>query len=324
MRYEFACVLKAKFQEHLALRIASGKHCGPEQCAMTNLDRFLVSTGYAKKALPESVLAEWLAGMDTKAITRRWRLQAISQLTKYLTSIGIEAVLPEKPRASSEYVPYIFSSDELSRIMAAADNRQLGRNASRMSAASQLPVLLRVLYGCGLRAGEALSLRWRDFDAENGIIHVRCAKNNKQRIVPCSKSLSDLFILYRSSGMTYTEEESYIFSNRNGSHYSLNYMWVLFSEVLESAGVEIVRGKIGSRGPCIHSLRHTFVLRSFSKMESEGNVFEEAVPYLSTYLGHSSILETDKYLRFSHEICEDAYDLIGEYTQDIFPEVIQE
>jgi len=323
MRYEFACVFKAEFQEHLALRVASGKHCGPEQCAMTNLDRFLVSTEYAEKALPESVLAEWLASMDTKAITRRWRLQAISPLVKYLTSIGIEAVLPEKPRASSEYVPYIFSADELSRIMAAADSRQPGCNASRMSAASQLPFLLRVLYGCGLRVGEALSLRWRDVDVENGIIHVRCAKNDKQRIVPCSKSLAELFKRYRFSGMTYAEEESFIFSNRKGRHYSLNYMWVLFSEVLESVGIELVRGKTGSRGPCIHSLRHTFVLRSFSKMDLEGNAFEEAVPYLSTYLGHSSILETDKYLRFSHEICEDAYGLIGEYTQDIFPEVIQ-
>jgi hypothetical protein len=59
-------------------------------------------------------------------------------------------------------------------------------------------------------------------------------------------------------------------------------------------------------------------------MDAEGYKFEEAVPYLSTYLGHESIMETDKYLRFSHEICEDAYGLIEAYTQGIFPEVIYE
>jgi integrase len=321
MRYEFASILKNEFQEHLALRIASGRDSEPERCAMTNLDRFLVSKGISKKALPESLLVEWLADMDAKAQTRRWRLQAISPLIKYLTSIGIEATLPEKPRASSEYVPYIFSDNELSRIMDAADNRQQGRYKVDISAAAQLPFLLRLLYGCGLRAGEALSLKWGDIDLENSVIHIRSAKNDKQRIVPMSRSLGDLCRHYRYSGLTYSSDENFLFSNRKGGHYCLGRMWVLFAEVLKTAGIKLVRGQIGKRGPCLHCLRHLFVLRSFNNMEAEGYAFEEAVPYLSTYLGHDSIMETDKYLRFSHEICGAAYDLINVYTQGVFPEV---
>jgi integrase len=101
-------------------------------------------------------------------------------------------------------------------------------------------------------------------------------------------------------------------------------MWVLFADILKTVGIELVRGQMGKRGPCLHCLRHLFVLRSFSKMEAEGCTFEEAVPYLSTYLGHESIIETDKYLRFSHEICENAYNLIDAFTQGIFPEAIFE
>ena len=324
MRYKFASILKNEFQEHLALRIASGRDSRPEQCAMTNLDRFLVSKEISKKALPEDLLAEWLAGMDAKAHTRRWRLQAISPLIKYLTSVGIEASLPEKPRASSEYVPYIFSPDELSRIMDAADNRRQARYNTKINAAAQLPFLLRLLYGCGLRAGEALSLKWRDIDLENSVIHIRSAKNDKQRIAPMNRSLGDLCRQYRYSGLTYSGDENFLFSNRKGNHFCLHRMWVLFADILKTAGIELVRGQIGKRGPCLHCLRHLFVLRSFSKMEAEGHTFEEAVPYLSTYLGHDSIMETDKYLRFSHEICEDAYGLIEAYTQGIFPEVSYE
>jgi integrase len=98
-------------------------------------------------------------------------------------------------------------------------------------------------------------------------------------------------------------------------------MWNLFAELLETVGIGYPRGKKGGRGPCLHSLRHLFVLRSFTKMESEGRSFMDSVPYLSTYLGHSGIMETDKYLRFSHEIYKDAHVLINNYTHSIFPEV---
>jgi integrase len=320
MGYEFTSILGKEFQDHLDLRIASDRHCGATKCVLANLDRFLLTKNISTKNLPESLLTEWL--MDVKPQTRRWRLQAISPLIKYLSSIGIEASLPEKPRATSEYVPYIFSDDELLRIIAAADNRQIGYNAIPTAAAVQLPFLLRMLYGCGLRLGEALSLKWEDIDLDKAIIHVRYAKNKKQRMVPMSESLGNLCKLYRSSGLSCSGERDYLFSNRKGGHYSMLYMWNLFAGILESVGIGSPRGAKGKRGPCLHCFRHLFVLHSFAKMESEGRPFEDAVPYLSTYLGHESIMETDKYLRFSYEIYKDAHSLIDEYTQGIFPEVV--
>lgn len=43
---------------------------------------------------------------------------------------------------------------------------------------------LRLLFGCGMRIGEVLSLQMKDIDLENGIITVRNAKNEKDRLVP--------------------------------------------------------------------------------------------------------------------------------------------
>ena len=287
MSYTFESILKDEFQEHLALRMKAGRGFEPEQCALANLDRFLVSSGVSIKALPESLMMDWLADMNAKPQTRRWRLQAISPMIKYLRSIDIIAHMPEKPRAVSEYVPYIFSGTEFSRIIETADNRQSGFKATPVSASAQMPFLLRLLYGCGLRLGEALSLKWKDVDLENAVILIRFAKNEKQRIAPMSASLNELCKLYRASELTYGEDGDYLFSNRKGGHYSL-------------------------------------ALRSFSKMESEGCRFVNSVPYLSTYLGHSSIMETDKYLRFSHEIYKDAHVSLNIYTQGVFPEVSYE
>ena len=324
MRYIFASVFKDEFQEFLELRKAANKVYEPAQGVLGSLDRFLVSKEVSSKTLPESLMLEWLADMNAKPQTRHWRLQSISPMIKYLRSLGIVAYLPEKPRARSEYVPFIFSDIEFLKIIDAADNRQPGFNTATISASAQMPFLLRLLYSCGLRLGEALSLKWEHMDLESAVITVRHAKNEKQRVVPMSNSLNELCKQYRASGLMSGKNCDFLFSNRKGGHYSLGYMWNLFSEILETLGIGYARGMKGGRGPCLHCLRHLFVLRSFAKMESEGYPFRDSVPYLSTYLGHSSVMETDHYLRFSHEIYEDAHAMISNYTQGVFPEVIDE
>ena len=54
-----------------------------------------------------------------------------------------------------------------------------------------MPVLMRMLYGCGLRVSEALNLTVKDVDLENGILYIRHAKNDKERLVPMSASLTE-------------------------------------------------------------------------------------------------------------------------------------
>jgi hypothetical protein len=45
----------------------------------------------------------------------------------------------------------------------------------------------------------------------------------------------------------------------------------------------------------------------------------EIVPFLSTYLGHESLMETDKYLKARHELYTGAHTVIEDYTSDVFP-----
>ena len=52
-----------------------------------------------------------------------------------------------------------------------------------------MPELLRVLYGCGLRLEEALSLRIRDVDLIQGVLHINDTKFRKDRLVPPARPL---------------------------------------------------------------------------------------------------------------------------------------
>src|SRR5262249_34786833 len=54
-----------------------------------------------------------------------------------------------------------------------------------------LPAIFRVLYGCGPRIGEVVSLRVGEVDLISGILVVREGKDRKDRLVPMMPSLGN-------------------------------------------------------------------------------------------------------------------------------------
>ena len=94
-----------------------------------------------------------------------------------------------------------------------------------------------------------------------------------------------------------------------------------FNGILEQGGISSPGRKKHQRGPCIHCLRHAFVFKSFADAQKDGQRIDDAVPYLSIYLGHDSLKETEKYMKFSSEMFPEAMELFDDYTAQIFPEV---
>ena len=80
-------------------------------------------------------------------------------------------------------------------------------------------------------------------------------------------------------------------------------------------------GKNHERGACLHCLRHTFAVKSFDKNERNGIKACDSVPFLSTYLGHDSLYETEKYLKYSGDYFADTLTRFEAFAGDLFPEV---
>ena len=59
------------------------------------------------------------------------------------------------------------------------------------------------------------------------------------------------------------------------------------------------------RGACVHSLRHTFACNALDQMIKEGKDPYCSLPYLSVYLGHTSIVNTEIYLRLTMQRYEE-------------------
>ncbi|MDR1185754.1 MAG: tyrosine-type recombinase/integrase [Coriobacteriales bacterium] len=316
----FTSPLKDEFTAFVALKESVIKDRWAYRHDLLSLDSLLVREGLDEKRLDRKMVELWTKSLTHLApATVRITIGRIRLFARYLQSLGIFADIPELPKGTSLYVPHIFNDDEITAIFAAVDDLSLSMPKS--PAAVELPVFLRMLYGCGLRAGEASALRWSDIDLDEGVICVRKAKNNTQRLVPMAEELTRILRLYRDAPDMAMSKDDFLFRSKDGEHRPPDTFNNVFGELLKTLRIKPPRPqRAHSRGPCLHCMRHVFVLKSLLKSEAEGRPFIESVPSLSTYLGHRNPMGTDKYLNACHELYADAHEAVSAYTFDVFPE----
>jgi len=313
----YQSVLGNEMADFIRLRKTCGFDCRELITVLNHLERFLCENKTIQKALTEELILKWMRSLSVKPYTMRCYLKDLSQFGKYINSLGLEAHIPERPKSQSDYTPYIFTENEWVRIIKAADSLVVPRCPW---SSIQMPLFVRLLYGCGLRVNETLNLLVEDIDTKKGVLLIRVAKKRKQRFVPMDSSLT--VICDRYIRILQLNDSDYLFQNKNGIKENNDWAHNCFKHILNNAGIVYLRVKTHERGPCMHCLRHTFVLRSLKRSADNGQIFDETVPFLSTYLGHDSIRETDKYLNFSYELYEDAAGQVNAYTNELFPEVV--
>lgn len=314
---EYTSVFGCEMMDYLNYQRRIGRDVRGYITIFNQLDHFLSSEKIVEKRISKTLAEQFADSFSVRPICLYTYLSHYNLFAKYLNSIGYYAFELELPKYQSDYTPYIFSDEEMKRIFYAADNYS-SKKCPLYSV--QLPVLIRILYGCGTRVTETLCLKVRDMDLNAGVMNLRHTKNNRQRFVPMDSSLSsicDRFIKARN-----LKNDNYLFYMQNDQTRWTTYSAdSCFAQILKAANIVFVREKPNDRGPCLHSLRHTFVINSLKQSEKAGRIFEDTVPFLSTYLGHAGIRETDKYLRFCYELYDEAVDKIETYTASLFPEV---
>jgi integrase len=308
---EDACYYEGIFAEYMAgfirYKRAQGLIYETEPRTLRRFSRFLTAAGADGTSISQDLVSRWCArGLNERPSTQRLRIACTTQFLKYIAEKGVDVSLPrtrQKTRADGAFVPYIFSDGELRRFFESCD-RLHARTPSVMP--TLLPVLFRLLLGCGLRVSEALKLRFGDVDLENGIITVRMSKFEKDRLVPLSNSVLAALRGYHAACPKIPKSgDAFYFTHRDGRKIDKDNIYRWFRRVLWSAGIS--HGGRGN-GPRVHDFRHTFSVRSLKAMVDRGMDIYCALPVLSAYLGHSSVSATSQYVRL---------------TQEMFPEIVE-
>lgn len=293
---------------------------------MMSFDHFLSLSGFCGGYIPEETVNGWVSSLppDICIATRKAYIVALRKFLAFRRGLGKNSYIPPCPKTADGYVPYIYTDEEIRKICSAADDwpPSAGRRGLPYIHV-ELPMLMRLLASSGLRLGETLALKVKDVDTINGILTMRHTKKGKERLVPVHESLRQALAQYCMALGIAGNPEAYIFPRRSFEEPLRDYeIGNRFRHtVLEKAGILPEGRKKNERGPCIHSIRHYFVLKSFKQMEKKGYRTDDAVPYLSIYLGHDSILETQKYMKFTAEMFPEEMGLFEDYTAGVFPEV---
>lgn len=297
----------------------SGRYSRGVECLFRELDVFIPKQVSKEEALSENILFEWDRSLTCSPVTRKKKHSELRGFMNFLQSTGLAYRIPEIPRTpASGYAPYIFCESEWNRIILEVDNLATALRRTGTDMPIVFPMLVRILYTCGLRVSEALSLRMEDIDFNQACLTIRKAKRKRQRLVPMRKSTSDLLLRYCTRRGFISQSATYIFACTDENPPSKSWVQRWFNVTLNNSGIQQTRRHSGERGICPHCIRHTFTFRSF---QNSSDSFENTVPFLSTYLGHENIMETDRYLRFSYELYSEAHEKISDYTEDLFPEV---
>jgi integrase/recombinase XerD len=250
-------------------------------------------------------------------LTSAWHVRhnALAGFYRYALSRGyvINSPLPaETPKRPRTFVPYIYSQEELRRLFEATTICQQG--GTKLDAATLRAILL-LLYGAGLRVGEALSLRLADFDLIEGVLVIREAKFFKTRLIPVGKDLHQELKQYtawrREVGHSQSPEAPF-FVYRTGAPVKVDTLRGAFERLRQLAGVS--RDDGARYQPRLHDLRHGFAVARLTTWYQNGADVQKLLPALSTYLGHRRLAETQVYLTMTPELLRAANERFAQYV----------
>lgn len=325
---EFQSIFKNELVEYL--EISKGTI---SKDTLQNTHRVLLSfdsllAGENAREISETFINQWIRGLH-QANAPKTVSDKVSYLRKFLRYLrykGHDVFMPDCPKTSDSYVPYIFSDEEIHTLLVSADN-WAERHADQKTRQTDMEfcMLLRMLLGCGFRLGEPLAAKVKDVNFHAGTILIRHAKNNKQRVVPMDKTLTGMLERYCIAMGIKAEPESYLFpaSRNEGAAVSKGTFDFRFRSLLRETSL-YVPGKPHSRGQCLHCFRHYFAIHSFAQAEKNGRPADDSVPFLSVYLGHHDMDETEKYLKFSGDMFPEYTELFEDYAAGVFTEVTYE
>ena len=140
-------------------------------------------------------------------------------------------------------------------------------------------VFFELLYSSGLRASEALQIKWKDVNLRTRNLRVEQGKGNRDRYVPLSKTVSFFLKSWRKRSFM-GDDEAYLFPGLYSGHLTYGCMSKRFTKYLLESGIK-------KEGLTIHSIRHSTATHLLTAGAD--------VRYVSELLGHRSMETTVRY-----------------------------
>jgi integrase/recombinase XerD len=141
----------------------------------SRLARFCKSSGDLDISdLSSAHVVAYLDGSDVARVTWRQKYFLLLRFFEFLhrrKEIPLVLMPPLKPAVRQSFVPYIYTRQELNRLLAATSSCQQSPNCGVH--AETFHALLLTLYATGARLGEVVGLRSKDINFKTGMLNIK-------------------------------------------------------------------------------------------------------------------------------------------------------
>jgi integrase/recombinase XerD len=240
-------------------------------------------------------IADFLADLATGNGQRACSPATINRKTACLRSfyrhlrredlIDADPTAALSPPSKSRKLPRVLTYAEVKRLLeSVGDGDPIGLRDR---------ALLEVMYGCGLRASEAVGLEVNEVDLRRGFVRPH-GKGNKERMVPLGREAAGAVTRYLRAGrgeLVGSRHESRLFVNFRGGALTRQGLYKIIRRRARAVGLD------GKMSP--HTLRHSFATHLLS-----GGCDLRSVQEM---LGHADVATTQLYTHLSGERIKEVY-----------------
>lgn len=159
-------------------------------------------------------------------------------------------------------LPVVLSREEVGRIIEVLKNKKHR-------------LMIALAYGAGLRVSEVTNLKVVDLDFDRGVIYVRRAKGDKDRVTLLPEKLVPELLEFVAG----KDFKDLIFVSQRGGRLSSRTLQKVFGQALKRAVI--------NKNASFHSLRHSFATHLLENGTD--------IRYVQAFLGHQSIKTTQLY-----------------------------
>lgn len=187
----------------------------------------------------------------------------------FAISFFFEKVLDQKiniPRPKrNKTLPDILTIEEMKKLIDSTSN-------------IKHRLIIKLLYGCGLRVSEIVSLKKENVNFEEDLIHIRLAKGKKDRFVKIPGSVKE-----ELNRFSQINEDKYLFESNRGGNLATATIQAILKNSAKKAGIK--------KRVYPHLIRHSFA----THLLEQGTDLR----IIQKLLGHSDIKTTQIYTQIS-------------------------
>lgn len=290
-------VLAEHLADYLRLRRALGFVLARPGQELAQFVAYLDAAGLPTVTL-EAAVAWAKSSTGASPITLSHRIGAVRGFARYLATIDPATQIPPAGMFGKQqrHTPFIYSPEQITRLLAAA-----GQLHPRLRAMTY-QTLFGLLAATGIRIGEAIALTDPDVDLHTGVLRVRHAKFDRERLVPLHPSVTSKLSAYVScrDELAPPGRTDAFFVSGRGTPLKPTPVHDTFHALLAPAGLPTEPGQC----PRVHDLRHGFVVHTLTGWQRDGIDITAHLPVLSAYLGHVNPVSTYWYFTAVPELMQ--------------------